>query len=307
MPSLELGWVRWSTNISMAVLKSEKHHWWPETVSAFWKNSDGKVNWLQPDGTERSAPPKNFGAIGNGHHIKFSPKPNQHTVWDESFEKEFDAADSNFRHVIQWLEGLPRERLDRSVRERFLPTDASDDKVALLVQGLVSLAVRSPMTREACVSLAEMHRGRIEPRERNSIIGLNMRQMHRTATKDIGTRGKFVVIFSPDREFIFGDGFYHNITSPGGAPVSPSILAPLTPRVAVLYARPMQYSRDPRFMTLVVGADEAKSLNDIVQAYAKDMIFYVNDRPEITDAFKQGKHLEYTYPNAIDRFIGLIP
>ncbi|MDE3799558.1 hypothetical protein I7G59_19840 [Sinorhizobium meliloti] len=79
----------------MARLKSERHHWWPETVSEFWKNDRGVVNWLMPDGTERNAPPRQFGVIGNGHHIKLSDKPDEHTVWDESFEKEFDTADPN--------------------------------------------------------------------------------------------------------------------------------------------------------------------------------------------------------------------
>lgn len=291
----------------MARLKSERHHWWPETVSEFWKNERGVVNWLMPDGTERHAPPRQFGVIGNGHHIKLSDKPDEHTVWDESFEKEFDTADSNFRSVIRWLQDLPHERLPYAVCERFVTCDAPEELLTLLIEGLVSLAVRSPMTREACVSLAERLRGPLKPRERNRIIGLNMRTMHRTAVQNIGTRGKFVAIYSPDREFIFGDGFFHNITSPGGACMSPRILAPLTPRLSVLYARPMSYSTNPKFTTLVLDAGEAKLFNDTVQVYSKEAVFYVNERPEIINAFEAREHLQYHHNNPVDRIIAMIP
>jgi hypothetical protein len=51
----------------MAKLNSERHHWWPECVSDFWKDDDGGVNWMLPDGTLRRSSPNNFGVIGNGH------------------------------------------------------------------------------------------------------------------------------------------------------------------------------------------------------------------------------------------------
>lgn len=291
----------------MAVLKSERHHWWPESVSAFWKNEQGVVHWLLPDGTERVAPPKQFGVIGNGHHIKLSSDPNEHTVWDESFEKEFDTADSNFKYVIQWLDTLPREHRTGSVARRIISCSVADEQVALLVEGLVSLAVRSPMTREAAVSLAERFRGPLEERERNLIIGMNMRNMHRAAVKDIGTCGKFVALFSPDREFIFGDGFCHNVLSPGGPPMSPRILVPLTPHLSMLYARPMAYTTEPRFMTLVLGPEEVDFCNRTIQVYAKNAVFYANDRPDVEEAFRSGKHLQYDLQNPIDRLIGMIP
>lgn len=290
----------------MAKLKSERHHWWPESVSEFWKNEQGQVHWLLPDGTERVAPPKQFGVIGNGHHIKLSSDPNEHTIWDESFEKEFDTADSNFKYVIQWLETLPREHRAGSHKQRLIPCSVPDEKVALLVEGLVSLAVRSPMTREASVSLAEQLRGPLEERERNRIIGMNMRNMHRNVVKNIGTRGKFMALFSPDREFIFGDGFFHNVVTAGGPPMSPRILVPLTPHLSMLYARPIAYTTEPKFMTLVLGPEEVKFCNDTIQVYAKNALFYVNERPDVTEAFKSGTHLAYDLRNPIDDLIGMI-
>ena len=88
-----------------------------------------------------------------------------------------------------------------------------------------------------------------------------MRYAHRRAVQAFSMRGKIAVIYSPKREFIFGDGFYHNLTSPSAVPTSPQILAPLTPEISVIYAIPMRYSTEPQLSTLVIDADEAVMLN----------------------------------------------
>ncbi|HEX5462474.1 MAG TPA: hypothetical protein VFX20_21080 [Steroidobacteraceae bacterium] len=43
------------------------------------------------------------------------------------------------------------------------------------------------------------------------------------------------MLYSDDREFIFGDGFFHNFTAMAQSH-APKMLAPLTPGIAVLYA-----------------------------------------------------------------------
>lgn len=290
-------------------LKSERHHWWPECVSDYWKNDDGCVHWLRADGTEKTLPPKNCGVIGNGHHIKLSKKKDEGSVWDESFEHVFQAADSNFPKVIDWLKTLPsQDRRDAHGKDRFLGCPAPDSLIGHLVEGLVSLAVRSPMTRETGASLAEHFRGPLPERERNVLIGMNMRDMQKRIVENIGGRGKFVVIFSPDREFIFGDGFYHTITAGGNAPLYPVILAPITPEISVLYARPMQYGVEPKLSTIVFKAEEAESLNDMLQVYAKRSIFYRSEPPRIVEAFGKDQHLTYSvYDHPVDRFIHSIP
>lgn len=85
----------------MPELKSERHHWWPECVSEHWKDADGCVHWLSPDGKVRRAPPKNFGVIGNGHHVKLGR--GRPTVWDHSFEAQFQKADDNFLPSLRGL------------------------------------------------------------------------------------------------------------------------------------------------------------------------------------------------------------
>ena len=107
---------------------------------------------------------------------------------------------------------------------------------------------------------------------------------------------------------MFGDGFFHNLISPSGPPHSPRILAPLTPRLAVLYAIPMQYVVEPRFSTLVIGADEADALNHVVQIYACDKLYYRSEKPVLTDEYRTGKHLRLCSPgHFIEEMIHSMP
>lgn len=264
---------------------------------------------MRPDGEVRRSPPKNFGVIGNGHLIKLSHNTEDKSPWDQNFEPEFQRADDNFPILIAWLENLDRKPFSGLTRlsGHFVAQPADDDRLNTLIEGIVSLAVRSPMNREAAVSLAEHFRGPLNGRERNALIGMNMRDSHRAAVKAIGMRGKFAILYSPDREFIYGDGFFHNIISPTQTHPTPKILAPITPRIAVLFARPMSYSTEPKLCTLVVTEDEAEALNKTVQIYAKHALFYRSDRPEITPDFCRGQHLQYaSSDNPVDRMINLL-
>lgn len=290
--------------------KSERHHWWPEGVSERWKDAEGCVNWLAPSGDVKRAPPKNFGVIGNGHFIKLGDDPAQTTPWDENFEREFQRADDEFPGLIDWLESLDRktEFNPRLVPSRYLPQPVSDDWLVALTESIVSLAVRSPMNREAACGLAERFRGPLPSRERNSLIGANMKRAQRVVSDAIGSRAKFCVIFSPAKELVFGDGFFSNIRSPGEHLMSPKVLAPVTPNLAVLIVQPTRYTIEPRLTTLVATPADADALNQAVQVYARNAIFYRSEAPLIDEAFTVGKHLVYSSPaNPLDNFIHSLP
>lgn len=293
----------------MATKKSERHHWWPECVSKRWADEKGGVHWLLPTGEDRRARPESFGVIGNGHFIKLGRESGASTSWDQNFEPVFQQADDRFPAVIDWLESLTFEpRMGHGRRSRFLPQPSSDELFAQMVESMTSLAIRSPMTRESCVSLAEHFRGPLAERERNSLIALNMRDMHTRAVKAFGVRGKATAIWSPDREFVFGDGFFHNLISPSGPPHSPCILAPLTPRLAVLYASPTRYVVEPRLSTLVIRAGEADALNHVVQIYACDKLYYRSEKPVLADEYRAGKHLRLSDPgHLVEEMIHSMP
>jgi hypothetical protein len=289
--------------------KSARHHWWPECVSERWADPEGCVHWLSPAGSVKRIRTKNLGVIGNGHMIKLGAPDAPDSLWDENFEPQFDGADGAFPGIISWLESLTALSYVEGIPlpQRFLPQTVDHDRLAQLSECVVSLAVRSPKNRAAAVSLAEHLRGPLPPRERNALIGLNMRNTHREASAAIGDRAKFVAVFSPDRELIFGDGFFHNVRSPMNGMFLPQIFAPLTPRLAVLIVRTTSYRVEPRLTTLTIGADETEAFNEAVQVYAKDAIFYRSDPPKVIEAFRAGEHLVYSGTNVMEKLIHSVP
>jgi hypothetical protein len=293
----------------MAKLKSERHHWWPRCISQNWAAEDGTTGWIKPDGTIVRVPPRQLGMIGNGHHIKLGRSAGEETPWDSSFESEFDRADNNFPAVITWLEGLERKFMPHvDLRQRFLAQPASDDQLSLLTESVVSLAVRSPKNREASVALAEKLRGALPSSERNSLIGVNMRKSQRIITDSIGARGKYAVLFSKGREFIFGDGFFHNVIAVNTAPNTPKILAPITPTMSVIVSRPGSFTVEPRISTLVLDDDEVERCNHAVQVYSCGSLFFRSQKPTLIEDFIRNEHLTYADPdNPIDNLILSIP
>lgn len=293
----------------MNKLKTERHHWWPRCVSRFWAAEDGCTVWIKPDGSEIRVPPDKLGMIGNGHHIKLGNTSGDSTPWDSSFEDEFDVADSNFPSVISWLESLDRKPITNGdLRQRFIPQPATDEQLYALTECVVSLAVRGPMNREASVSLAEKLRGPLSERERNVLIGLNMRSAQRLISDNIGARGKFAVLFTSGREFIFGDGFFHNVTAVVNTPLNPKILAPITPTISVMVSCPMSFLVEPRLSTIVLTDEDVDRCNHAVQVYSRKALFYRSDKPFLDEAFTCGKHLKYALPdNPIDNLFNAMP
>jgi hypothetical protein len=272
---------------------SERHHWWPECVSQHWRDDKGGVTRILFDGKECRLTPKNMGVIGNGHFIKLG-KAGEQTYWDQNFECSFDSADNAFPNVIVELEKLERiERFNQNIQDRFLPQDISDDLFRKIIESITSLAVRSPKTRFRCVALAEQFRANISERDRNNLIAINMKDMQSNAVKSFALRGKATAIFSPYKEFIFGDGFYHNLSPGFPVTMTPRILVPLTPRLSILYTIPMQHNPSIRMSTFVLDAKEAEELNKTVQIYSKTEIFFRSERPELISEFKDGAHYEY--------------
>lgn len=297
-----------SVTVRMPKLKSARHHWWPECVSQHWADERGFVHWLKPNGEDKRIPPAQLGMIGNGHMIKLG-RAGTESPWDQSFEPAFDRADTAFPRVISWLNEMAGKarHIEGPVRTRFEPQQASDEELALLSECIISLAVRSPMSRAGAIFVAERLRGKIPAHERNAIIGLNMRETQRRATEELGAHGKFVVLHSPDREFIFGDGFYHNVRSPLNGMFMPEIVAPVTPRIAVAIYRPMAYGVDPKFMTIVNSAAETDGLNEAAQVYSRECIFYRSEKPNLIEAFQKATHLQYSAGSTASELLRSIP
>jgi len=134
-----------------------------------------------------------------------------------------------------------------------------------------------------------------------------MKGRQRLFADGLNSRGKFVVLRSPDREFIFGDGFCHNLVLPS-LPISPKIFVPLTPRIALLYVKPQKFYVEPRLSSLEVDADWTEGLNLGVHVYAKDAIYFRSDQPPMTEYFSANRHGFFASSNnAIDELVDQIP
>jgi len=278
--------------------KTERHHWWPMCVSKHWVDDHGGITSLSPNGTELRLKPSGIGVIRDGHYIKLGKNPGEHTCLDQNFEYMYANADNNFPYIIEWLNQLTFEdRAGRQCRERFFAHQVEDTIFKNLIECITSLAIRSPMTRVSCLSLAKKFRDNISQRELHAIAALNLRDMFQRAVDSFGIRGKITVLKSPDRELIFGDGFFHNLSSPAAAPARPEILAPITPSIAVLYSIPMRCNQEPRLSTLVIDPAEAQMLNNTVQIYARNSVFFRNERPKLTPDFQSGMHNCFALPN----------
>jgi hypothetical protein len=296
-------------SLMMNKLKSANHHWWPECVSAHWAAEDGKTGWLRPDGSSLRLPPKHLGVIGNAHHIKLASNSGETSDFDSCFESEYDIADRSFPQVISWLRSLSSWYYpDCHLPARFISQDCADDQLALLTECVVSLAVRGPMNREASVSIVERLRGPVPSPEREALIGCNIRSSQRLISDTIGTNAKFSILFSHKKEFIFGDGFFHNVCGVVNRPRAVKILAPITPEVSVIICRPCQFSNEPRLSTIVLSDQEVDLCNHAVQVYSRQALYFRSEQPEVNEAFAKNEHLAYSHPeNPIDVLIRQIP
>lgn len=272
-----------------------KHHWWPESLSGYWSDEEGKVNWLLPTGEVRRQPPRKFGAIRDGHTIRMSDEPGAVTPWDESFESTFDDADSSFHHILAQLNELDRcgPPFEVPITERFVSTPVPQPNFGAILRCALSLIVRSPQFRRIAGAYS-VHYGvaGYEKSVKRVMLG-NMRHSLDHLTKAFRGTGKAVAIFSPERELVFGDGFFTNITPPAQHNLRPRAIVPLTPSLALLIQKPGAYRLEPNLCTLVVNREEAAELNKIVQIYAREMIFYRSERPKIVTEFKKGEHFRF--------------
>lgn len=136
----------------------------------------------------------------------------------------------------------------------------------------------------------------------------NMRHSLDNLIKTFCGSGKAVAIFSPERELVFGDGFFTNVSPPEQYILRSRAIVPLTPSLAVLIQKPSSYVVEPNLLTLVVNRQEADELNRIVQIYARDAVFYRSERPSILPEFARAEHLSFADDrNFADRLCYMVP
>jgi hypothetical protein len=274
-------------------LKTALHHWWPRGLSELWKDKEGKVTRISWEGKTLQAPPKQFGAITNGHHVKLNGP------WAGTIEPLFDEADSALPSLVAKLERLSYAdgKENAAINKRITPHEISSDDRKMLGEGLASLLVRCPANRNQLHLTTERIWGRAGDqvgKHDDTLIALNINQHYRQIVQSLERGGKIVLLRSGEREFIMGEG-YLNTLAGYTVELQYRCLVPLTPTLAVLAFASSRYWTNPPICTLGLTAAEVNMVNDVTQIYSRDYIFYRNEAPKQIGAFtaREFRILEY--------------
>ncbi|RDE05569.1 DUF4238 domain-containing protein [Sphingomonas aracearum] len=276
-------------------LKTELHHWWPRTLAEHWADHEGMVSVIRPNGEVRRAPPGAFGAITNAHHMKMGGP------WDSTFEPIFNQPDAEMSDLVRWLSTLeaPIVAADQPMVKRIAAQSLPPARQHQLARVTASLLARTPRVRHVIKLTTEQFRsdfGLADTRADKTLIALNQRGLYDAYRKYMEESGRWAVLFSDEREFIAGDGFFHNLpSSKDGLNSGRKLVLPILPTASIVFLRPMSHPSDPRLVTLRLNSDEVEKFNDIVQVYASDFLFFREQKPILIDDFKIEGHREFKY------------
>lgn len=264
-------------------LKSAAHHWWPRGLSELWADHQGQVTRASWDGKILRAPPAQFGAITNGHHVKLNGP------WAGSIKPRFDDADSAMPSLAKKLESLSyiEAKTYTNFDKRITPHQISSDDRRLLGEGMASLLIRCPAHRDRLHRTTEHFWGEQASRRKHddTLIALNINQHFKEMVSSLERGGKIVVLRSDEHEFIMGEGYLNTLTG-YSVELQYRCLVPLTPTLAILAFAPGRYWTDPPICTIGLNADEIGFINDVTQIYSRDYIFYRKETPKLVDAFR---------------------
>lgn len=280
-------------------IKSEDHHWWPQGLARRWADENGVVHQMLWDG--RVIPQsntRNFGFTRNAHHIRLANARGEGSPWDESIEKQFSQADGAFPSLAAQLDALTIEDVQSptNLRARFRPLSSSEDDLRTLILCALSLVVRSPRFRNSIRLTAEHYRKRFglaDPTADKNLIAANLRNALDLFVRHARGSGKFAIFDAGDREFIFGDGFFHNYTGVSVPPMNPRFIVPITPKRALLWASPQSYPTHPRIVGMRLKPGEVSFINETIMIYSCDSVFFRSQPPQITEAFSRRQFLQY--------------
>ncbi len=284
--------------------KSKNHHWWPVTLQKYWANNAGDVSWIEPSGeiSKKQAANRKIGFKIHGHTIR------RGSNWESNFESEFDI-DNDVHAIIAALNGLKpfgrtpvelialiklRFKRRRTLRDmcKFYHLDEKFHRNLLLL--IHSLLIRSPANRSRYESYPKMFG--LPP---DGEVGkANMAQNYWIARK-LCQNGSisnqyFVLLHSPLKKFIFGDGSLDWLTSGLIANrINGRTLIPLTPHLCVYFCTPMALRSSPNCASLSATPWMVDWVNEITQIYSKDKLFFLGKAPKLTDPFRQAQFLEH--------------
>lgn len=273
-------------------LKSARHHWWPESLSEFWKDSEGQVYVTQPNGSQRRQPPKGVGVINNGHHIF------RDGDWQSSAEPLFSEADTNVTFFIKALRD--NEDLFKYVNKNGANYAGFSEEIDnfsqdIFFEFIASLIVRSPQFRsKAKITVESYGSYGNDISHKHHIIPANIAGAYKMASRAIASTGLKFVLFSEGREFFYGDGFLNNVPLTNHYVGGVNCVVPLTPDMAFASFCPIGgYSGGMRFVKL--ESSQVDQVNFATQLYSANFLFSRSKPLELSEEYRRGEHLQFEY------------
>lgn len=224
-----------------------------------------------------------------------------------NFESEFDI-DSQVHDIIARLRqlrplGYTRSeslallglvlKKDRKLADfcKFYHIDDRYSRDLLLL--IYSLLIRSPSNRFKNASFPS----RFGLPMNEDVGKANMRQSYLLAKRAYQsgamTNRFFTVLHSDWKKFICGDGYLDWLS--GSLPsVRGRALIPLTPKLCIYVCTPMVMRKDRNCASLRAAPWMVEQINEIVQIYSRDKLFFLGRRPKITNEFKKRDFLEHS-------------
>ncbi len=300
---------------------SKNHHWWPVGLQSYWADRAGDVSWIEPNGKigKKRSVNRKIGFKIHGHTIFHG------AVWESNFEGEFDI-DNEVHKIIPALQEMkpfgrtPKEfftlikmlgKKNRSLRDMCKIYHLEEELHRNLLLLMHSLLIRSPGNRSRYEGYPKMIG--LPPNE--EIGKANMAQNYQIAKKlcqkGLISNQYFVLMHSPLKKFIFGDGSLDWLTSGLVANrINGRTLLPLTPHLCVYFCTPMSMRSSPNCASFSVAPWIVAWINDITQIYSKDRIFFHGKPPKIADSFRRRQFLEHaektdTLIEMLDEIVGI--
>lgn len=289
-----------------SVIKGEKHHWWPKGLSKYWGDERGLVRRIDVTGEVIASKPIKLGKISDGHNILFENE----SPWQSTIEHYFDEPDQNMPRIVDWLRSFESNaKTKKSAYHRQLTHVEECENFNILRECIISLIVRSPKYRNAQNSFVESFRGELDKSESKRLVASNIHQKYNTLVNGSKGVGKFAVLFTKELEFIYGDGVYSNISASTENLLRIKVAIPMTPNIAVIWSSPMECRTYPRLIPIKTDNEIVEIINNSVQIYSKEYLFFRDQQPNLIDDFKLCEHRIYN-PNSdpVDTLIdSLIP
>jgi hypothetical protein len=269
-------------------MKTELHHWWPQTLSRRWADEDGNTTQIRATGERVVAPPKNFGAITNAHHVRFGGP------WSSSLEPSFAEADAQFHHLIDVLSMFKHsvQPFDLPLSARLSAQPVGADFLKNFASPIASLVVRSPQFRNSIKLFVDQFRPSDRPLGRtDNLYPANISGAWQAASQDMITGGGLLFLFADSGEFIYGDGHFNDFNISSNRRGSAKCIVPLLPKVAAAPFKVTRYNTLPKVLTMVLSQTELEFINFTTQIYSRDVLFSRSGNVRIYPEFQQKQFL----------------